>query len=145
VFLSTNALWANHARPALYRKVQGGLSFYKNIFPQFAPGGSRLYTDGMKSSFDISLGVWIAVVPFLGVPSDWRNTLVTLSGLFLALVAAGPDILKRLQGKPKSKPRKKAELKFSDKPTFVSSDPLDTTAQSTPTMTSDNQEQNSQV
>ncbi len=70
----------------------------------------------MKDSFYISFGVWVAIVPFLGVPGAWRNTLVTLSGLFLVLVALGPILLKKLQTKPKAKPRKKVELKFSDTP-----------------------------
>lgn len=70
----------------------------------------------MKESFYISFGVWVAIVPFLGIPGAWRNTLVTLSGLFLVLVALGPILLKKLQTKPKAKPRKKAELKFSDAP-----------------------------
>lgn len=56
------------------------------------------------------------IIPFLGIPGAWRNTLVTLSGLFLVLVALGPILLKKLQTKPKAKPRKKAELKFSDTP-----------------------------
>ncbi len=70
----------------------------------------------MKDSFYISFGVWVAIVPFLGIPGAWRNTLVTLSGLFLVLVALGPILLKKLQTKPKAKPRKKVELKFSDTP-----------------------------
>jgi hypothetical protein len=68
----------------------------------------------MKESFYISFGVWLAIVPFLGIPGTWRNTLVTLSGVFLILVSLGPIILKRLQTKPKPRTRKKAELKFSD-------------------------------
>ena len=31
------------------------------------------------------LGVWIAVLPYLGFPSLWKNILLTLSGLGVAL------------------------------------------------------------
>ena len=72
-----------------------------------------------KNNFYISFGIWIAIIPLLGVPIVWRNALVTLSGLFLVLVFLGPTILKRLQSKPKSKKKQsgsvetKDELKFS--------------------------------
>ena len=83
----------------------------------------------MKNNFYISFGVWIIILPFLGVPGTWRNTLVFLSGLFLVLTALGPTILKKLQTKPKTKKtnlpnppyikegeEKKEELKFSNFP-----------------------------
>lgn len=60
----------------------------------------------MKNNFYISFGVWIAILPFLGVPGTWRNTLVFLSGLFLVLTALGPTILKKLQTKTKVKKEK---------------------------------------
>ena len=31
------------------------------------------------------LGVWVAVLPYLGFPTIWKNILFTLSGLGLAL------------------------------------------------------------
>lgn len=61
----------------------------------------------MKSSFYISLGVWVALLPFLGFPGFWRDILVTLSGIFLALTSLGPIILKKLQNKSKVVRRKK--------------------------------------
>lgn len=78
----------------------------------------------MKNNFYISFGVWIAILPFLGIPGTWRNTLVALSGLFLILVSLGPTILKKLQTKPKPKkkqnkidsqnlPLQNNELRFS--------------------------------
>lgn len=79
-----------------------------------------------KNNFYISFGIWIAILPFLGIPGFWRNTLVTLSGIFLALVFAGPIILKKLQFEAKPKRKKgttisnnpdevnRTELKFSD-------------------------------
>lgn len=60
-----------------------------------------------KNNFYISFGIWIAVIPFLGIPSSWRNILIFLSGLFLILVAIGPAILKKLQ--PREKVKKKIE------------------------------------
>jgi hypothetical protein len=70
-----------------------------------------------KNNFYISFGVWLVILPFLGIPGTWRNTLVFLSGFFLILVSLGPAILKKLQ--TKSKPKKKSELpkeelRFSD-------------------------------
>ena len=64
-----------------------------------------------KNNFYVSFGVWITILPFLGIPGAWRNTLVFLSGIFLILVSLGPIIIKKLQTKPKSK--KEQELKFS--------------------------------
>lgn len=61
----------------------------------------------MKSSFYISLGIWIAVLPFLGFPGVWRDVLIASSGIFLALTGMGPVILKKLQAKSKVSKRKK--------------------------------------
>ncbi len=33
------------------------------------------------------LGLWVAVVPYLGFPYFWRNLLLSLSGLFLTTIA----------------------------------------------------------
>jgi hypothetical protein len=72
-----------------------------------------------KNNFYISFGVWLAILPFLGVPGTWKNNLVFLSGVFLILMSVGPVILKKLQTKPKIKKKQessKEELKFSDNP-----------------------------
>jgi hypothetical protein len=78
----------------------------------------------MRNNFYISFGVWLIILPFLGIPGSWRNMLVILSGIFLILVSLGPTILKKLQAKPKQKRKSKSdlnngalnkdELKFSD-------------------------------
>lgn len=60
----------------------------------------------MKNSFYISFGVWIAILPFFGIPGTWRNALIFLSGMFLILVSLGPTILKKLQTKPKTRKKK---------------------------------------
>lgn len=60
-------------------------------------------------------------MPFLGIPGTWRNTLVTLSGLFLILVSLGPTILKKLQTKEKSKKR---QTKINPKNTPLQDDSL---------------------
>ena len=77
-----------------------------------------------KNNFYISFGAWLVVLPFLGIPGTWKNTLVFLSGLFLVLVSLGPTIMKRLQIKPKTKkkankisgsvPSQETDLKFSE-------------------------------
>lgn len=66
----------------------------------------------MKNNFYISFGVWLSVVPFLGVPNLWRNILIVASGIFLVIVFAGPIVLKKLQSK---KPKKKKEIKVENK------------------------------
>jgi hypothetical protein len=55
-----------------------------------------------KSNFYISFGVWLFILPFLGIPGSWKNILVSLSGIFLILLLVGPKILNSLQVKPKS-------------------------------------------
>ncbi|MEK7669412.1 MAG: hypothetical protein AAB350_02360 [Patescibacteria group bacterium] len=88
-----------------------------------------------KNNFYISFGVWLVIIPLLGVPIVWRDALVFLSGLFLLLVSFGPAILRKLQSKPKVKTKKnnppnppylkgeikekieeREELKFSEAP-----------------------------
>jgi hypothetical protein len=36
-----------------------------------------------KARLFLILGIWIAVLPYLGFPSSWRSILETLSGLVL--------------------------------------------------------------
>lgn len=36
-----------------------------------------------KARLFLILGIWIAVLPYLGFPSSWKNVLETLSGLAL--------------------------------------------------------------
>ena len=55
----------------------------------------------MKNNFYISFGVWLVILPLLGVPIVWKNILVLLSGIFLILVSVGPIILKKLQSEEK--------------------------------------------
>jgi hypothetical protein len=68
-----------------------------------------------KNNFYISFGVWVAILPFLGIPGTWRNALVCLSGLFLVLVSVGPIILKKLQTKTKPK-RKSPKIDSQETP-----------------------------
>lgn len=56
-----------------------------------------------KNNFYISFGVWIIILPLLGIPSTWKSSLIFLSGLFLILVSLGPVILGKLQTKEKPK------------------------------------------
>lgn len=66
-----------------------------------------------RNSFYISFGVWLVILPFLGVPGIWKNNLVLASGIFSMLVCLGPDILKKLQAKAKSK-KKQSKTNSSD-------------------------------
>jgi len=75
-----------------------------------------------KNNFYISFGIWLIILPFLGIPGAWRNSLVLLSGLFLTLVSLGPIIFKKLQPKqkkgqdrinPQNASIKSDELRFS--------------------------------
>jgi hypothetical protein len=80
-----------------------------------------------KNSFYISFGVWVAILPLLGIPGSWRNTLISLSGIFLIFVSIGPVILKKLQTKSKLKKKKelpKEELKFSSNEDITPQPPL---------------------
>ena len=79
-----------------------------------------------KNNFYISFGIWLLILPFFGIPGAWKDLLMSLSGLFLILVASGPAILKKLQPKQKIKKVSKVdapevsplseEFKFSSAP-----------------------------
>jgi hypothetical protein len=56
-----------------------------------------------KNSFYISLGVWLIIVPILGIPGVWRYRIIELTGLFLVIHSAWPAILKRVSQKPRIK------------------------------------------
>ena len=62
----------------------------------------------MKNNFYISFGVWITIIPFLGIPGAWRNILVFISGIFLVLVSLGSILFKKLEIDTKLKPNKKS-------------------------------------
>ena len=34
----------------------------------------------------VALGVWVVIVPYLGVPGSWRTAILVLSGIGIALV-----------------------------------------------------------
>lgn len=78
----------------------------------------------MKNSFYISFGIWIAIIPFFGIPGVWKNALMAVSGIFLIIISVGPILLKKIQSQVKGKPRKRAvkqevkadELILSSKP-----------------------------
>lgn len=67
----------------------------------------------MRSHFYISFGLWIALIPFLGIPSVWRNYLILASGLFISLLSLTPILLNKLQTKPKVVRKKKEVLEKS--------------------------------
>ena len=62
----------------------------------------------VKNNFYISFGVWLVILPFLGIPGLWRSVFIVASGVFLVALSVGPIVLKKLQTKTKI-PRKKKE------------------------------------
>ena len=68
----------------------------------------------MKNNFYISFGIWLFIIPFLGIPGSWKDMLFAVSGGFLVIVALGPIVLKKLQSRPKNKKKTvKVDLDFS--------------------------------
>jgi VIT1/CCC1 family predicted Fe2+/Mn2+ transporter len=63
-----------------------------------------------KNSFYITLGIWITILPFFGIPGSWKNFLVSLTGIFFILVFLGPAILQKIQTKQQPKETRKEEL-----------------------------------
>lgn len=39
-----------------------------------------------KARIFLILGVWVAILPYLGFPQSWKSILFSLSGLFLAYI-----------------------------------------------------------
>ena len=39
-----------------------------------------------KEMMVIALGIWILVVPYLGIPGSWRTTILIISGIIIALL-----------------------------------------------------------
>lgn len=64
-------------------------------------------------SFYVSFGIWIALIPYLGIPGTWKNILIAVSGLLIVAIAVGPIFLKKIQVKPKTK-RKPAQNKIPE-------------------------------
>ena len=54
-----------------------------------------------KNNFLISFGVWLIILPFFGIPGTWKDTLISLSGIFLVLIFSWPTISTKLQIKSK--------------------------------------------
>lgn len=52
-----------------------------------------------KNSFYISVGIWIVVLQFMGVPSTWKTALTIFSALIVILINLSPIILKKVQNK----------------------------------------------
>lgn len=61
-----------------------------------------------KNSFYISVGIWIVVLQFMGVPSTWKTALTIFSALIVILINLSPIILKKVQNKT-PRTRKKAQ------------------------------------
>ncbi len=59
-----------------------------------------------RSNFYVYFGVWVALLPFIGVPGIWKTYLISVSGLIIVFYALLPAILKKLQAKA-PRPRKK--------------------------------------
>jgi hypothetical protein len=70
---------------------------------------------GAKNNFYISLGVWLMIIPLLGIPNVWRGRLVEVTGALVVGYAAWPFIFRKISQKPRVKKEKK-EDKPSDTP-----------------------------
>ena len=49
-----------------------------------------------KNNFYVFFGVWVAILPFTGIPGVWKNGLIFASGIFIVLTVVGPAILRDL-------------------------------------------------
>ena len=63
----------------------------------------------MKSNFYISLGIWLVLIPLLGIPGVWRNNLITATGILLLLHVLWPVFLRKISEKSKFKKREKKD------------------------------------
>ncbi|MBN2094147.1 MAG: hypothetical protein JW740_02135 [Candidatus Zambryskibacteria bacterium] len=68
-----------------------------------------------KSNFFISFAIWLIILPLLGIPGDWKNILMFLSGILFLLVLLAPIMTKKLEDSPEGKGNnyKEGNLKFS--------------------------------
>ncbi len=48
-----------------------------------------------KRTLTVVLGVWIALVPLLGLPNSWKNKLIVVSGILVVWAASGPSKITR--------------------------------------------------
>ncbi len=60
----------------------------------------------MQSHFLISFGLWIIIIPFLGISSVSKNYLNIISGLFLLFFVLSPIVFNKIEVKQKVKKRK---------------------------------------
>lgn len=70
----------------------------------------------IKSKRTLLLGIFIFILPFLGVPTSWKTTLIILSGL--ALIALSLNIT--IPKKSTKRPRRKEKVT----PVFVENAPI---------------------
>jgi len=79
-----------------------------------------------KETTILALGVWIMAVPYLGVPSSWKELIFVLSGLAIIIVGfyLRAEALARASGQSMNK--------ASAHRTFVESAPMSHTSLETP-------------
>lgn len=76
-----------------------------------------------KSTF--FLGIFIFIVPFLGVPSSWKTLFITLSGLTLIILSVKISLPKK-NTKPRVKREKVTPVFVENTPIYPRENSLDT-------------------
>lgn len=83
----------------------------------------------MKNNFYISFGVWLVILPFLGIPGLWKSALTVLSGLFLIIISLGSIWIKKSQFKGRTKKKFVGQIIETTPVSNIenqSTDPMDT-------------------
>jgi hypothetical protein len=101
---------ANYAKPLARFGLRGAFSIH-NLFIWAC---SNIICGMTKNNFYISLGVWLLLIPLLGIPNVWRGRLVMLTGVLLIVHAAWPVLVKKISQKPRIKKGKIAEPIISE-------------------------------
>lgn len=68
-------------------------------------------------NFYITLGVWLLIIPALGISGVWKNRLVVATGVLVLAESIWPILIKKVSVKPrvkkKPKPKEETEMTFS--------------------------------
>ena len=76
-----------------FEKKWWGLSLYK----KFASNTLRIYNVYMiKNNFYSFAGIFVFLIPFLGIPVKWRNYILSIFGLIIFVYSIWPIISKSI-------------------------------------------------
>lgn len=56
----------------------------------------------MKNNFYLNIGIIIFTIPFLGIPVDWRNWVVSILGFAIVIYSVWPSISVKISKKPET-------------------------------------------